>query len=179
MTMLIFFLLPFFAMISDNVQIGGSSNINFNSPHAITQTILFMSVVAMFLVANFVGGTGVRDTVNKMDGMMLSMPIDKASYLWGRLLGAFVFCLLVFMMVPLGTLTGSFWPTVDAERLGDTQLMPYVWSYTIFVIPNFLFCSVLFYILALKTRSMMGMYLGVVAFFILYEISQEVLDDPN
>ena len=178
-TMFIFFLLPFFAMISDNVQIGGSSNINFNSPHAITQTIAFMSVIAMFMVANFVGGTGVKDTVNKMDGMMLSMPIGKTSYLWGRLLGAFAFCLLVFLMVPLGTLIGSFWPTVDAERLGDTQLMPYVWAYTIFIIPNFLFCSVLFYILALKTRSMIGMYLGVVAFFILYEVSQQILDDPN
>ncbi len=178
-TMFIFFLMPFFAMISENVQIGGSSNVNFNSPHAITQTMLIMSLIAMFMVANFVGGTGVRDVTHKMDGMILSMPVNKTAYLWGRMAGAFAFCLLVFLMVPLGSLIGSFWPTVDAERLGDTQLIPYLWAYLIFVIPNFLFCSVFFYILAIKTRSMMGMYLGVVAFFILYNVSQQVLDDPD
>ena len=178
-TLLIFFLLPFFAMISTNVQIGGSSNVNFNSPHAITQTMLIMSVIGMFLVANFVGGTAVRDVASKMDGIMLSMPIDKKSYMWGRMLGAFAFCLVVFSMVPLGTLIGSFWPTVDAERLGDTNLIPYFWTYLIFVIPNFLFCSTLFYIFALKTRSMMGMYLGVVGFFIFYNVSQQLLNDPD
>ncbi|MEE4246615.1 MAG: hypothetical protein V2I33_14490, partial [Kangiellaceae bacterium] len=178
-TMLVFFLLPFFAMISDNVQIGGSSNVDFNSPHAITQTMLIMCVIGMFLVANFVGGTAVRDVANKMDGIMLSYPTDKVSYLWGRLFGSFLFCLFVFSAVPLGTLIGTFWPTVDAERLGDTQLWPYIWSYLIFVIPNFLFCSALFYAFAIKSRSMMGMYLGVVAFFILYNISQALLDDPE
>jgi ABC-2 type transport system permease protein len=178
-TSLIFFLMPFFAMISDNVQIGGASNVNFNSPHAITQTILIMSLIGMFLVANFVGGTAIRDTHYKMDGIMLTTPISKGAYLWGRLLGALGFCLLVFAFVPLGTLIGSFWPTVDAERLGATTLLPYFWAYLIFVIPNFLFCSALFYVFALKTRSMMGMYLGVIGFFILYEISSGLLDDPS
>ena len=178
-TLLIFFLLTFFAMISENVQIGGASNIDFNSPYAIAQTMITMNVIGMFLVANFVGDTGVRDHVYKMDGIMLSLPLSRTAYLWGRLLGAYLFCLLVFAAVPLGTLIGSFWPTVDTERLGDTNLLAYLWIYALFVIPNFLFCSVFFYLLALKARSMMGMYLGVVAFFILYSISQQMLDDPS
>jgi len=179
-TMLLFFLMPFFAMISDNVQIGGATNVNFNSPHAITQTMLIMSLaIGMFVVANFVGGTAVRDTSFKMDGIMLTMPIDNASYLWGRLFGAYTFCLMIFMMVPLGTFIGSFWPTVDTERLGDTTLLPYLWTYLIFIIPNFLFFSALFYIFALKSRSMMGMYLGVVGFFILYTISRQLLSNPD
>ncbi|BFM12875.1 M1 family aminopeptidase [Simiduia litorea] len=175
----VFFLLPFFAMVSDNVTIGGASNVNFNSPHAITQTMLIMSLIGMFLVANFAGGSAVRDVTHKMEGMMLAKPISQSQYLWGRLLGAFAVCLVVFLAVPLGSLIGSFWPTVDPERLGSTQLMPYLWSYVVFVIPNFLFCSVLFYLLAVKTRSMMGMYLGVVSFFILYELSQTLLSDPS
>lgn len=167
-------------MISTNVQIGGSSNVNFNSPHAITQTMLIMSlIVGMFVVANFVGGTAVRDTNFKMDGIMLTMPIDNGAYLWGRLFGAYLFCLTIFLMVPLGTFIGSFWPTVDAERLGDTNLLPYLWTYIVFVIPNFLFFSAMFYIFALKTRSMMGMYLGVVGFFILYTISRQLLSNPD
>lgn len=178
-TLLVFFLLPFFAMISTNVQIGGASNVNFNSPHAITQTLLLMSTIGMFLVANFVGGAAVRDTSHKMDGIILSTPLGKTPYLWGRMFGAFVVCLVIFLFVPLGTLIGTLWPTVDAERLGETQLLPYVWAYLVFIIPNFLFCSALFYIFALKARSMMGMYLGVVGFFILYNTSQTLLVDPE
>jgi ABC-2 type transport system permease protein len=178
-TMLVFFLFAFFAMVSDNIQIGASASVNFNSPHAITQTMLIMSLIGMFLVANFVGGTAVRDYSHKMDGIMLSMPVAQGSYIWGRLFGSYLFCLTVFAMVPLGTLLGSFWPGVDSERLGETMLAPYFWSYLVFVIPNFLFCSVLFYIFAVKTRTMMGMYLGVVGFFIFYNISQSLLDNPD
>ncbi len=177
--LLVFFLFPFFAMISDNVQIGGASNVDFNAPHAITQTILIMTIIGMFLVANFVGGAAVRDYNHKMDGIMLSQPVSKTSFLWGRLTGAYLFCLIVFAAVPLGIFIGSFWPTVDPERLGATSLMPYLWAYLIFVIPNFLFAATLFYVFALVTRSMMGMYLGVIGFFVLYSIAGAIAENPN
>ena len=177
---LIFFLLPFFAMISDNVQIGaGGSNINFNSPNAITQTMLIMSVFGMFLVANFIGGTATRDYTFKMNGMVHAMPVSKFSYLWGRLFGSWLFCLIVFAAVPLGTLIGSFWPGVEAERLGATSLYPYFNTYLIFIIPNFIFTGALFYAFATLTRSMMAMYLGVVGFFILFSMSGRLLNDPS
>ncbi|MBL4660429.1 MAG: hypothetical protein JKY19_08735 [Alcanivoracaceae bacterium] len=178
-TSIIFFFLTFFAMISDNVRIGaGGSNINFNSPQAITQTMIIMSIIGMFLVANFVGGTATRDYSYKMNGIIHTMPIAKGHYLWGRLFGALGFCLLVFFAAPLGTLIGSLWPSVDADRLGTTVLTPYFWTYLIFIIPNFLFCSILFYAFASFGRSMMGMYLGVVGFFVLYSISGRLLNDP-
>lgn len=177
---LIFFLLPFFAMVFENVQIGvGGSNVNFNSPNAITQTMLIMSVFGMFLVANFVGGTATRDYTFKMNGIVHAMPVSKSSYLWGRLLGAWLFCLVVFAAVPLGTLIGSLMPWVDSDRLGATSLFPYINTYLIFIIPNFIFTSALFYAFASMTRSMMAMYLGVVAFFILFVMSGQLLNDPS
>ena len=176
----IFFLLSFFAMITEDVQIGVSgANINYNSPQAITQTMTIMSIIGLFLVANFVGGTATRDYVHKMNGIVHSLPISKSSYLWGRLLGSFAFCILVYLTVPLGTFFGSLWPSVDADRLGDTQFFPYFWALLVFVIPNFLFCSALFYSFAMKTRSIMGMYLGVLGFFILYGVSGQLLNDPS
>lgn len=177
---LIFFFLTFLAMVSENVQIGvAGSNVNFNSPQAITQTLIIMSIIGMFLVANFVGGTATRDYSFKMNGIIHSLPISKSSYLWGRLLGATVFCLLVFMAVPFGTLIGTLMPWVDADRLGATSLYPYMWTYLIFIIPNFIFCGALFYSFAMLSRSMMGMYLGVVGFFVLYTFSGVFLRDPS
>ena len=179
-TSIIFFFLTFMAMISKNIQIGvAGSNVNFNSPQAISQTMIIMSIIGMFLVANFVGGTATRDYVHKMNGIIHTSPISKGSYLWGRLLGAIVFCLFVFLAVPLGTLIGSLWPSIDVDRLGPTLLTPYFWTYLIFIIPNFIFCGALFYSFAMLSRSMMGMYLGVVGFFVLYTFSGVFLRDPS
>lgn len=179
-TSFIFFLLTFMAMVVDNVQIGGSrSNVNFNSPFAITYTMIIMSIIGMFLVANFVGGTATRDYTSKMNGIVHTMPTSKSSYLWGRLFGAILFCLMVFSMVPLGTLLGSLWPTVDADRLGATNFWPYIKTYLMFIVPNFIFCGALFYSFAMKSRSMMGMYLGVIGFYVLFGISGQLLKDPS
>ena len=179
-TSLIFFFLTFMAMVSENVQLGvAGSNVNFNSPQAISQTLIIMSIIGMFLVANFVGGTATRDYGFKMNGIIHSMPISKTDYLWGRLTGATVFCLLVFLAVPFGTLIGTFMPWIDADRLGATSLYPYLWTYLIFIIPNFIFCGALFYSFAMLSRSMMGMYLGVVGFFVLYTFSGVFLRDPT
>ncbi len=178
-TAFIFFMMAFMAMVSEYVQIGsGGSNVNYNSPNAIATTMITMSIIGMFLVANFVGGTATRDYSTKMNGIIHSLPIAKVDYLWGRLLGAILFCLLVFSLVPLGTLIGSLMPWVDADRLGPTLLSPYIKTFLIFVVPNFIFCGVLFYAFAMKSRSMMGMYLGVVAFFILFSFSGQFLRDP-
>lgn len=179
-TFLIFFSLTFVAMIAEKVSIGApGSNVNYNSPQAITQTLIIMSIIGMFLVANFVGNTATRDYQFKMSGIVHSMPVAKWHHLWGRLFGALTFCLVVFLAVPLGSLIGSLWPTVDPDRLGPINVMSYLTIYSLFIIPNFTFCSVLFYAFASLTRSMMGMYLSVVAFFVLYAISGRLLDDPS
>ncbi len=179
-TSFVFFMLAFMAMASDNVQIGVSgSNVNYNSPQAISQVMIIMSIIGMFLVANFVGGTATRDYTSKMDGIIHSMPITKGNYLWSRLLGVILFCLLVFSTVPLGTLLGSLMPWVDADRLGATTLVPYIKTFVIFIIPNFIFTGALFYSFAMITRSMMGMYLGVIGFFILFTFSGQFLRDPS
>jgi ABC-2 type transport system permease protein len=177
---LIFFTIAFLAMSIEEVTLGGSgSNLNFNSPQTIFRTMIIMSLIGMFLVANFVGGTATRDYTHKMNGIIHALPTSKGNYLWGRLLGAFIVCLIIFLAVPLGTILGSLMPWVDADRLGDTSLLPYIKSYLIFIIPNFIFMAAMFYSFAMLTRTMMGMYLGVVGFFVLYNVTAQLLRDPS
>jgi ABC-2 type transport system permease protein len=172
--LLIFFAMPFIATVSMGLQMAG--HVHINSPYNITDQILMMSMLGIFMAAVFVGDTATRDTLFRMDGFVLSSQVKKFDLLWGRLLGSYGFCLATFAVVPLAILLGTLWPGIDAEVLGETRLMPYVWSFVVFVIPNFLFSSVIFYILALRLRSMMGVYLGAVAFFVLYELSSDLLN---
>ena len=60
-TTLIFFLLTFGAVTIDNIQIGSGGNIHVNSPQAIAQTVLIMTLFYMFASTAFVANVVVRD----------------------------------------------------------------------------------------------------------------------
>ena len=65
-TCLVFFLLPFLAITIDQVQIGSGGNVLFNSPFAVTQIMLILSIFGMFMVVNFVAGTATRNHTSLM-----------------------------------------------------------------------------------------------------------------
>ena len=59
---LLFFLLTFFAVASDNVSIGGGGgNIHENSPFSIIQSTAVMAIFAQFVVVAFVANIILRD----------------------------------------------------------------------------------------------------------------------
>ncbi len=179
-TVVTFFVLTFLATVVDQVQIGApGANVLLNGPWSIAMTQLIMSLFAMFLVANFIGNTATRDWTSQMDGIVFSTPLKSSAYLWGRFLGSLGVVLLVFATVPLAIWLGGLMPWVDEERFGPTVLAYYLWPFFILVLPSLLFCAALFYALAIATRSMMAMYLGVVGFFILYFSAQGLLSDPE
>ena len=91
-TGLVFFLLPFLAMTIENVQIGASANVNFNSPFAIAQSILILGVFSMFLVVNFVADTALRNDNSKMAEVVCTKPISPIGYPLGRFLGSSLVC---------------------------------------------------------------------------------------
>ncbi|RUO26477.1 hypothetical protein CWE09_07150 [Aliidiomarina minuta] len=176
----LFFLLAFLAMTIDNVQIAiGGPNVMQNGPWFLAIAMVVFSIFGMFVVANFVGNTATRDVSCRMDGIILATPVPRGAYLWGRMTGAYLITMLVFCAIPLGLLLGSLMPWVDAERFGPTVIAYYLWPLVVLVAPTLLFCAVLFYALAMASRSMMGMYLGVVAFFVLYLISGSLLSEPE
>ncbi|MCF6194641.1 MAG: ABC transporter permease, partial [Kangiellaceae bacterium] len=182
-TSLIFFLLTFFATVSENVQIGGGGNVLYNGPFSIAQTLLIMGLFAMFLVVNFVASTATRNETSRMSELIYSKPLDSLQYQLGRFLGSFAVVATVFAFVPLAILLGIFiggmtgW--VDPERVGDTNFGYYLSAYFYLSLPTLLVLSCFFYAVAIKFRSMMAVYLSAVALFILYSISGQFFNEPE
>jgi len=178
-TSLIFFLLTFGATASDSIQIGGAGGSTLiNSPFAIMQTLLIMSLFSIFITAAFAANPVLRDRDVKMDGIVFSTPISKRDYLLGRFTGSFTVAFIAFSASALGMLFGSWMPWLDPERLGPTQISHYLQTLFVLTFPTMLFCSALFFSLAAITRSMMATYLGLVAFLVLYFTSQGMMDEP-
>ncbi|TAJ74805.1 MAG: aminopeptidase [Phenylobacterium sp.] len=176
---LIFFLLVFGAVGIDRVQIGAGGNVHKNSPQAIGQIVMVMTVFFMFVSTAFVANVIVRDEETGFGPIIRSTRIRKFDYLFGRFAGAFAAVALAFLFVPAAILVGSLMPWVDPETMGPNRLADYAFAYVWLALPGLFLTSAIFFTLATVTRSMMGTYMGVAGFMVAYLAMNVALQDPE
>src|SRR5690349_16812969 len=112
----LFFILTFFAVTSDAVQIGGAvGNVNRNAPYVIMQFLLVFSVFGVLTTTAFVANAVHRDFELGTDALFFSAPIRKWQYLTGRFLGSFLVASMVYLGVVLAIMLGSVMPWVEKE----------------------------------------------------------------
>lgn len=171
-TAFFFGLLAFGAFTSDAVTIGGGvGNVFRNAPMVIAQTMGIFTVLAMFLITVFIAGAVLRDTEFGISDMIFATPMTKLDYLLGRFLAGMVACLAIFAVIAIGMMLGPVMPWVDAARVAEFSLGPYLWSFAVFVIPNLFIVGSLLMLLSAITRSMFAVYVGVLLTFILWSIA--------
>ncbi|HXI13676.1 MAG TPA: ABC transporter permease subunit [Thermoanaerobaculia bacterium] len=174
----LYFILTFFAVTSDAVQIGGAvGNVNRNAPYVIMQFLLVMSVFGVLTTTAFVANAVHRDFELGTDALFFSAPIRKWQYLAGRFIGSFTVGAMVYLGVVLAIMIGSFMPWLDKERLGPFELWPYIFSVFFLILPTLFLIAAIFFSVAALTRSMMATYSSVVAFFVAYFVSRAFMRD--
>lgn len=171
----LFFLLTFGAVTADNISIGDGGNINANSPAAIAETSIILTIFFMFVTTAFVANVIVRDDESGFGPMVRSTQVSKFDYLIGRFAGAFGIAAIAFIAVPLAIWLGSLMPWMDSETLGPNRLSYYLYAYFLLALPGIFLTSAIFFAVATITRSMMYSYLGVVLFLVLYLIFSAVV----
>lgn len=169
--LLIFFLLTFLATSLNQIGMTGGGYIFKNGSYSVAFLMAFLSIFSMFLVVNFVADTAMRDHSSRMSEILYCKPIQPYSYQLGRFLGSFVTVIVVFSAVPMGALIGSFMPWVDPARFGSLNINYYLTSFFYLSVPTLFVFSCLFYALAIRFKSMMAVYLSVIAVIVCYEVS--------
>lgn len=166
---LILALLAFGAASSDAVQVGGAiGNINRNAPLVTAKLLGAFSFLSMLVVTMFIAAPVLRDHEVGIADMLFATPMKKRDYLGGRFLAGLTVCLLIFCVITLGIMAGPYMPWVDARQVGPFSGQAYLWSLAVIVLPNLLFVGALLMLLAATTRSMMLVYVGVLAFLVLW-----------
>jgi ABC-2 type transport system permease protein len=84
---------------------------------------------------------------------------------------------VVYVVIAFGILIAQFMPWIDPARLGPVALKPYLWSFAVFVIPNLLFTCGVLALLAVTTRNILWVYIGVLGFIVLYGVSASLTKD--
>jgi ABC-2 type transport system permease protein len=174
----LFALLGFGAAASDAVQIGGGiGNVYRNAPSVIATWLTLFTLFGMLIITIFISGALLRDFEQGTSELFFASPIRKRDYLAGRLGAALLASLVVYVVTGLGIFIAQFMPWIDPARLGPVSLKPYLWSFGVFVIPNLLFTGAVLALLAVTTRSILWVYIGVLGFIVLYGVSAALTRD--
>ncbi|MFL6591236.1 MAG: M1 family aminopeptidase [Luteimonas sp.] len=173
-----FALLGFGAAASDAVQIGGGiGNVYRNAPGVVATWLTLFTLLGMLIIAIFISGALLRDFEMGTSELFFASPIRRRDYLAGRLGAALLASFVVYVVIALGIFIAQFMPWIDPARLGPVSLKPYLWTFAVFVIPNLLFTGAVLALLAVTTRNILWVYIGVLGFLVLYGVSAALTKD--
>lgn len=174
----LFALFAFGAASTDAIVLGGSvGNVYRNAPMIAVQFMSVFTLLGMLFTAMAINGALLRDFEQGTAELIFASPIKRRDYVAGRIAAAVVGCLAIYALIAFGLFIAQFMPWIDAERLGPVSLYPYAWAFGVMVLPNLLFAAALLSLLAIVTRSILWVYIGVLGFFILYGVSAALLSD--
>ena len=174
----LFAVLGFGAAASDAVQIGGGiGNVYRNAPSVIATWLTIFTLLGMLIITIFISGALLRDFELGTSELFFASPIRKRDYLFGRLGAALLASFVVYVVIGLGIFIAQFMPWIDPARLGPVSLKPYFWAFAVFVVPNLLFTGAVLALLAVTTRSILWVYIGVLGFIVLYGVSAALTKD--
>ena len=154
-----------------------SDKVFVNSPYALAQTVTFLGLFGVVIIAAFMGRAVQQDFEFQTFHFFFTSPITKRQYLAGRFLGATVTLLVIFLGIALGAFLGSHWPGVDKTRLGPWSLAALVQPYLMMLLPNIIFLGAIFFSLAALARRMLPVYVAGVVVLIGYLIAGGLLRD--
>ncbi|MEP7062914.1 MAG: hypothetical protein ABI881_10980, partial [Betaproteobacteria bacterium] len=155
----------------------GSGKVWINSPYAITQTIGFLGVAGLTVIAAVMGRAVQQDFEYRAEHFFFTAPIRKWQYVAGRFAGALGVLVVVFSSLALGVFCGTFFPGLDPDRLGPSRLLPYLTPFATMLIPNLIWLGGVFFVVAALSRRMLPVYLGSVIALVGYLAARALLSD--
>jgi len=175
-------LLVFFAVASENVQIGGSiGNIHKNAPFVIENYYATISILSLLMTVAFMNATANRDYQSGMFQFVFSSPIKKRDYFFGKFVGAAIISVIPILGVSLGCLIAPVLsPLLEmtpSERFGDVFWSAHLQGLLIFGISNVIISGVLLYVLAMIFRSNIISFIGAMFILVFYGISNSFTSD--
>ncbi len=94
----------------------GSGKVWINSPYAIAQTVSFLGMFGLSIIAAIMGRAVQQDFEYRVEHFFFTAPIRKWEYLSGRFAGAIVVLLVILSSIALGGALGLLLPGLDPDR---------------------------------------------------------------
>lgn len=176
-----FALLALTTLLIANGGIGASEKVWYNSPYTIGIYMCVLGIYCTLLSSAVMGMPLYRDLEHQTKEYLLTTPVSRGAYFWGRFWGSFA--VLVFICTGalvgylLGTWLGPLFDWTKPERFGPNLWMNYLWPFVTIFLPSLFFTSCIFYGLVALTRNNRVLYSASILLLILYLLSNFLVRD--
>lgn len=178
------FLLVFFAIVSDNVTIGGLiGDVKKNAPSVLASYVTIMGIFGLLFATAFYNNAALRDHKYGFNEIMYSSPVTKGAYFFGRFIGAWLLSSFVmfgiYLAFIIGPAIGPVFDWISADRVGPTPWPAIFSTYFIFVLPNMFLAGSVIFTLALRFKSTIVSFVGALVIMMGYIISLNMMSDMD
>lgn len=146
----------------------GQENAVLNSPVTIASMTAAFMAFGVIVVSAICGMAVCRDYEDDTYQVFFTTPVTRTQYLMGRLTGALLVTLAVFLAVPVGMLLGTVAPWADHVHMAPIRLWNYFQPYVLFGVTVICSAGAVFFALGALTRRVAVVYLQGVLSVALY-----------
>ncbi len=143
-----------------SISVEGGARIKNNGANAIAGQINVLATLPpMFFACVFVVTGMMRDDLNKFTEIIHATPVRNSDLVLPRMAGAILATMFCLIVAILGLIIGQLMPWIDKETLGPIRPLHYLYPILIFLIPNTLFITGFYAVIAGLFRNRMLVYI--------------------
>ena len=180
----IFMLLSFFlsaasAGFFDSVTATTGSSRIVNSPIGVNGLFNALTIFIFFLFPSIVGVSVHRDYKSEMHTILYSYPFTKANYLFAKFLSAIVVVSIIVLAIALGMIIGFRFPGTNADLVAPFNVVTYLQTYLIYILPNVLLFGAIVFAVVVFTRNIAAGFITVIILLLGQGVLESLLSEPE
>ena len=156
----------------------GSSRI-VNSPLGVYGLMNLLTVFIFFLFPSIVGVSIYRDFKSEMHTILYSYPFTKTNYLFAKFFSAIVVVSLIVLSIALGMIVGFRFPGTNPDIVGSFNIITYLQTYLLFILPNVLLFGAIVFAVVTFTRNIAAGFIAVIILMFVQGVIESVLSKPE
>ncbi|MGH8852580.1 MAG: ABC transporter permease [Casimicrobiaceae bacterium] len=156
----------------------GGDKVLINGSYALAVAIAILGFTGITVIGSVVGRAVQQDYEYGTYHFFFTAPIRKRDYFFGRLFGAYLTLVLIFLGIAVGVLIGTHWSGIDPARVvAAPSWQSFARPYLFLLLPNVLWLGGCFFVLAALTRQMAPVYIAGVIALVGYLFGLNLLGD--
>ncbi|MEO0470888.1 MAG: ABC-2 transporter permease, partial [Bacteroidota bacterium] len=153
-------------------------DLHVNGPFTYANILGLLSLGSIFSTAILAVQIVQKDRHSGMDRLLYTLPITTKSYVAGRLISLFLASVLSFLPVLPAIWLGSSDLFIEPGRLGEGHWLFWAKPFVLLCLPNFLFCSVLYGLVAMRSRERAMIFAAAALLYVGYMMVSFVSGAP-
>ncbi|MGB1296289.1 MAG: M1 family aminopeptidase, partial [Flavobacteriales bacterium] len=155
----------------------GSAEI-INSPTGIYGVFGAMEYLIFFFLPSIIGISTYRDFKSNIHSILFSYPFSKADYLLAKFFSSTLIVSIIMVVVSIGMFVGFRLPGTNPDIVTSFNLIAYLQTYFISILPNLLLLGSIVFSVVTFTRNISAGFITVIVFIFLQVALSSILNDP-